>query len=130
MGPKKLAANKKAGMSAAKRMTKKPKSKKSDKATRPGKIGGRNAKPTILVRRSGRRKRATPAEAAVAELADQFRAAREAKGLTVAELAKATDIAPETILQFEDLTRPLMFVKLHTIAAALDHDFVCQLKPK
>ncbi|MEZ6060114.1 MAG: helix-turn-helix transcriptional regulator [Planctomycetaceae bacterium] len=95
-----------------------------------GIIGGRNAKVSPAVSRHVRRTRISAAEMALAKLADEFQSLREQKGMSVAQVAKASEVAPQSIIQFENRTRPMMFDKLHAIAAALGHDLVLTLRPK
>ena len=94
----------------------------------PPKIGGRNAKPAVTARRSGRRRRLSAAEVTLARLAEAMRIRREEKGMSIAEVARASGIAPQSILQFERQTRPMLFTKLHAIAAALDRELVWKLE--
>ena len=98
----------------------------------PPKIGGRNAKPAVTARRSGRRsgrrRRLSAAEVTLARLAEAKRIRREERGMFIAEVARASGIAPQSILQFERQTRPMLFTTLHAIAAALDRELVWKLE--
>jgi ribosome-binding protein aMBF1 (putative translation factor) len=67
----------------------------------PGKVGGRE-RTTELAEwpRVGRR----PADEAafLLDLAEEFKSLREAKGISIAQLAKRTNTAPATLIKFED----------------------------
>lgn len=56
----------------------------------------------------------------IEDLAQQFQAALEASGKSVAELARETDIAPATILKIQTQSKMPSFTKLTELVVALN----------
>ena len=80
--------------------------------TSPGKVGGRERtiEPSGDWPRVGRR----PSEevALLASLAADFKSIREAKGISIAQLAKRTNTAPATLIKFEERAAKLPLMLL------------------
>jgi len=93
---------KKAAKKTAKKTAKKVALGFRTPATRPPKVGGRERSTDMreMWARVGRR----PLEesAALAELASEVKRLREAKGLSIAQLAKKIEAAPATLIKFEE----------------------------
>ncbi len=54
-------------------------------------------------------------------LGARLKALREEQKLTVAQVAKTTGIAPQTIIQLEESGRPIRFPVMYQIAECLGH---------
>ena len=55
---------------------------------------------------------------------------REKQKISVAQIAKKTGIAPQTIIQFEDTGRRIRFTLMHQIAECLGYELDLQLNRK
>ena len=84
-------------------------------------IGGRSRKAPARPARRGRPPQHTPAEKILLSLGARLKTLREEKSLTVAQVAKRTGIAPQTIIQLEDTGRPIRFPIMFDIAECLGH---------
>jgi ribosome-binding protein aMBF1 (putative translation factor) len=82
---------------------------------RPGKVGGRSRTETgVNWSRVGRRRLEN--DNAVQDIAKAMKALREAKGHSIGKLAKELNVAPATIIKFEDRGHPVS-IKIVTALA-------------
>ncbi|MDG1896332.1 MAG: helix-turn-helix domain-containing protein [Fuerstiella sp.] len=98
-------------------MKKKAVSQRGKKAEpqRPGKVGGRSRTETgVNWSRVGRRRLEN--DNAVQDIAKAMKALREAKGHSIGKLAKELNVAPATIIKFEDRGHPVS-IKIVTALA-------------
>jgi len=68
----------------------------------------------------GRPAARSPAEEILLSLGTKFKAIREEQKLSVAQVAKRTGIAPQTIIQLENSGRPIRFPVMYQIAECLN----------
>ncbi len=84
-------------------------------------IGGRARNVPDGSPKRGRPSQHTPAELILVNLGARLKAIREEQKLSVAQVAKRTGIAPQTIIQMEDTGRPIRFPAMYEIAECLGH---------
>jgi len=84
-------------------------------------IGGRARKTPNGGPKRGRPPQHTPAEQILVNLGSRLKSLREEQQLSVAQVAKRTGIAPQTIIQMEDTGRPIRFPVMYDIAESLGH---------
>ena len=81
-------------------------------------IGGRSSADRTLDWPKVGRRRLEEGQA-IRALAESLKKVREAKGITVAKLAKQLEIAPATIIKFEDKGHPISVGIVNSIAEVL-----------
>jgi|GEM_PF-2729455 len=84
-------------------------------------IGGRARSTPGGSSKRGRPPQHAPAEQILVNLGKRLKALREEQELSVAQVAKRTGIAPQTIIQLEDSGRPIRFPVMFDIAESLGH---------
>lgn len=84
-------------------------------------IGGRARNTPEDSSKRGRPPKRTPAQQILVNLGAKIKAIREEQDLSVAQVAKRTGIAPQTIIQMEDNGRPIRFPVMYEIADSLGH---------
>lgn len=84
-------------------------------------IGGRPRKTDTGPTRRGRPPAHSSAEKILLSLGARLKTLREEQKLTVADVAKVTGIAPQTIIQLEESGRPIRFPVMYEIAECLGH---------
>ena len=84
-------------------------------------IGGRPRKTDTGPTRRGRPPAHSSAEKILLALGSRLKAVREEQKMTVAEVARITGIAPQTIIQLEDSGRPIRFPVMFQIAECLGY---------
>ena len=94
------------------------------------KIGGRTRQVKQPPARRGRTPVYTTAQQILRDLGRRVKAIREGQGISVAQLASRTNIAPQTIIHFEDEGRPIRFFVMHQIAESLGYDLEFLLKQR
>ncbi len=93
------------------------KSKKAE-PQRPPKVGGRSSIETgVNWSRVGRRRLIN--DDAVQDIAKAMKALREAKGQSIGKLAKELNVAPATIIKFEDRGHPVSIKIVTAMAESL-----------
>lgn len=86
--------------------------------SKPPKVGGISQRSSQMNwSRVGRRK--SPEAESISALAEAFKTAREQQGLSVAQVAKALQIAPATLIKFEEKASPISVQVLVSYAAQL-----------
>lgn len=84
-------------------------------------IGGQARKTKGGPARRGRPPARTSAEKILLSLGARLKSLREDQKLSVAQVARKTGIAPQTIIQLEESGRPIRFPVMYQIAEALGH---------
>lgn len=84
-------------------------------------IGGRPRKTDTGPTRRGRPPAHSAAEKILLSLGARLKTLREEQEMTVAEVARITGIAPQTIIQLEESGRPIRFPVMYQIAECLGH---------
>ncbi len=85
------------------------------------KIGGQLRKTDDKPRRRGRPATRPPADEILRNLGRRLKAVREEQKLSVAQVAKKTNIAPQTIIRLEEAGRPIRFPVMYQIAESLGY---------
>jgi ribosome-binding protein aMBF1 (putative translation factor) len=94
---------------------------------RPRPVGGKHAgSGSINWSNIGRKKKST--EVDIRGLATSLKSAREKKGMTISKLAKELQIAPATLIKFEERGHAISVAVVSAIAEQLD--CVLQIAPK
>ena len=94
-------------------------------------IGGHTRTTTSGSHRRGRPRAYSSAEKILINLGGRLKALREEQKMTIAQVAKKTGIAPQTIIQLEETGRPIRFPVMHQIAECLGHKLEFRLsRPK
>jgi DNA-binding XRE family transcriptional regulator len=94
-------------------------------------IGGHQHNTVKSSARRGRPPAYSPAEKILMNLGARLKTLREERGLTIAQVAKKSGVAPQTIIQLEETGRPIRFPVMHQIAECLGHKLEFRLsKPK
>lgn len=114
---KKKAKKKAAAKAAAKPPAKALGRRKNSSA--PGKIGGRNPEAKLTWAKVGRKR--LDEDQTIAELGAELKSIREKKGLALASVAKKLDVAPATIIKFEDRGYPVSIRIVHALAKHLGY---------
>ena len=86
--------------------------------------GSRSSSSSINWPRVGRRP--SKNNESIIRLAEQLKSAREVKGLTLAQVARKLDVAPATLIKFEERGHGISVSVVAAIAAAVD----CELQVK
>lgn len=87
--------------------------------TPPRKIGGVSESIKLDWGKIGRRK--IDDEESLMQLAVEVKAAREAKGLSIGQLARKLDVAPATIIKFEDRGYPVSIKVVNGMAMLMGY---------
>lgn len=108
-----------------------PLGEKGESESRKGEsIGGKKRRIAPQPTRRGRAPVQTAAQTVLRNLGLRIKTIREEQGLSVAQLAGQTNIAPQTIIHFEDDGRPIRFLLMHQIAECLGYDLDFLLSKK
>ncbi|MCR9200604.1 MAG: helix-turn-helix transcriptional regulator [Planctomycetaceae bacterium] len=107
--------------SAKKGSSKKATSKlpKRTEASRPPKVGGRSATPGATWAKLGRRKLET--EETFSQLGIELKKIREDQKISVSKLAKDLEVAPATLIKFEDRGYPISIKVVSAMANRLGY---------
>lgn len=84
-------------------------------------IGGRARSVARTSTRRGRPPSYSAAEKILMNLGARLKTLREEQQMSVAQVAKKSGVAPQTIIQLEEAGRPIRFPVMHQIAECLGH---------
>ena len=96
-----------------------PKLARRSESPRPAKVGGRSAKPGATWAKLGRRK--LESDETFSELGVELKKIREDQQITVSKMARDLEVAPATLIKFEDRGYPISIKVVSAMANRLGY---------